>query len=72
MLIATLYDLAKNLGNITGDDWVLLAAGTITAAITAWIAISWLLRYVANHTLAIFGAYRIVMGILILVLSGMG
>lgn len=72
MLIATLYDLAKNLGNITGDDWVLLAAGAITAAITAWIAISWLLRYVANHTLAIFGAYRIVMGILILVLSGMG
>ncbi len=72
MLIATMYDLLKNLDTISGDDWVLLIAGAVTAAITAWIAISWLLRYVANHTLAIFGIYRIAMGILILVLLAMG
>ena len=72
MLIATLFDLAKSFGNITSSDWVLLAAGTVTAAITAWIAIAWLLRYVATHTLALFGAYRIGMGILILVLLALG
>ena len=51
---------------------MLLAAGTVTAAITAWIAITWLLRYVATHTLALFGAYRTGMGILIVVLLALG
>lgn len=72
MLIATVYDLLKSLDQIAGDDWVLLAVGAITAAITAWIAIAWLLRYVANHTLAIFGAYRIALGLLLLLLLTMG
>jgi undecaprenyl-diphosphatase len=72
MLIATLFDLTTSLDNISGNDWVLLAAGTITAAITAWIAIAWLLRYVASHTLALFGTYRIVMGLLILTLLAFG
>jgi undecaprenyl-diphosphatase len=72
MLIATTFDLLTNLDAISGSDWVLLAAGTITAAITAWIAIAWLLRYVANHTLALFGVYRIVAGLLIYALLLLG
>ena len=72
MLIATVFDLATSFDNISGNDWVLLAAGTVTAAITAWIAIAWLLRYVASHTLALFGSYRIVMGLLILALLAFG
>jgi len=72
MLIATLFDLATSFDNISGNDWVLLAAGTLTAAITAWIAIAWLLRYVTNHTLALFGAYRIVVGLLLLALLAFG
>jgi undecaprenyl-diphosphatase len=72
MLIATVFDLVTSLDAISSNDWVLLLAGTVTAAITAWIAIAWLLRYVANHTLALFGAYRIVMGLLILVLLASG
>jgi undecaprenyl-diphosphatase len=72
MLIATTYDLLTNLDAISGDDWLILAVGTITAAITAWIAIAWLLRYVANHTLALFGAYRIVMGLIIFGLIALG
>ena len=51
---------AESLDTISSGDWILLAAGTITAAITAWIAIAWLLRYVAHHSLALFGVYRIV------------
>lgn len=68
MLAAELYELASSLGHISGSDWILLAAGTITAGITAWLSIAWLLRYVANHTLNLFGAYRIVVGVLILIL----
>jgi undecaprenyl-diphosphatase len=72
MLIATVFDLTTSLDKITGNDWILLAAGTLTAAITAWIAIAWLLRYVTNHTLALFGTYRIVVGILLLALLALG
>ncbi len=72
MLIATTFDLVTSVENISGSDWVLLAAGTITAAVTAWIAIAWLLRYVANHTLALFGIYRIAVGSLILLLLLLG
>lgn len=72
MLIATTFDLVTSVENISGSDWVLLAAGTITAAVTAWIAIAWLLRYVANHTLALFGVYRIAIGSLILLLLLLG
>lgn len=72
MLIATTYDLIKSIDQISGNDWVLLAAGAITAAITAWIAIAWLLRYVASHTLAVFGAYRIALGLLLLLLLTLG
>jgi undecaprenyl-diphosphatase len=68
MLVATVFDLATSLDTVSGSDWVLLAAGTVTAAITAWIAIAWLLRYVANHSLALFGGYRIVVGLLLLAL----
>lgn len=68
MLLATLFDLATSLDNVSANDWLLLAVGTVTAGITAWIAIAWLLRYVANHTLALFGTYRIVVGVLILLL----
>lgn len=35
MLIATVFDLTTSLDNISGTDWLLLAAGTVTAAITA-------------------------------------
>lgn len=43
-----------------------LAVGTAIAAITAFIAVRWLLRYVQTHTFVPFGWYRIVLGGLIL------
>jgi undecaprenyl-diphosphatase len=72
LLIATIFDLAGSLGTIAGDDWLLLAAGTLSAGVTAWIAIAWLLRYVANHSLVLFGVYRVVIGVVILLLLAAG
>jgi undecaprenyl-diphosphatase len=43
-----------------------LLLGTLVAAITAFAAVRWLLRYVQTHTFVIFGWYRIVLGGLIL------
>ena len=41
--------------------------GTLVAAITAFIAVRWLLKYVQSHTLTPFGWYRVVLGALILI-----
>lgn len=49
-------------------DWGLVLIGAIIAAVTAFIAVRWLLRYVQSHTFKAFGWYRIVLGVVILVL----
>ena len=66
---ATLYALVKNLGSLQGHGELLaLAVGTLAAFVTAAIAIRWMLGYVAHHDFRIFAAYRIVAGVLILLL----
>ena len=49
-------------------DWSLVLIGAVAAAVTAFIAVKWLLRYVQSHTFKAFGWYRIALGVLILIL----
>jgi undecaprenyl-diphosphatase len=63
---ATLISLLDALNEITGTGMALLLAGTTVSALVAWLSISWLLRYVSRHTFVVFGYYRIVAGVLIL------
>jgi undecaprenyl-diphosphatase len=65
---ATLYELAKSLGELNRDDLGILLIGTVSAGITAALSIRWLLRYVAHHSFIPFGIYRIVVGSLLLIL----
>jgi len=52
-----------------GDiDIAVLAAGVIAAAISGWLAIGFLLRYLRNHSTGIFIAYRLVAAAVFLVL----
>jgi undecaprenyl-diphosphatase len=46
-----------------------LIVATIVAAVTAFIAVRWLLRYVQTHTFIPFGWYRILLGGLILLVA---
>jgi undecaprenyl-diphosphatase len=48
-------------------EWGLVLIGMITAAVTAFVAVRWLLHYVQSHTFKVFGWYRIALGILILI-----
>jgi undecaprenyl-diphosphatase len=48
------------------EPWFQILLGTAVAAITAFIVVRWLLRYVQNHTFVLFGWYRVVLGGLIL------
>ncbi len=50
------------------EDWVMLLLGAAVATLTAFIAVKWLLHYVQTHTFIPFGWYRIVVGLVILVL----
>jgi undecaprenyl-diphosphatase len=45
---------------------------TVVAFVTGLATIAWLLRYLAGHSLGVFVAYRIPLGILVLVLTATG
>lgn len=45
-----------------------LAAGIVAAAISSWLAITVLLRFVSRHSFGVFAAYRIVLGAVVFAL----
>jgi undecaprenyl-diphosphatase len=52
-----------------GDvNWLMILWGTVVAAITAFAAVKWLLKFVQSHTFVGFGYYRIALGVVILTL----
>ena len=63
---ATVYKLLKSLPLLGADELLLLLLGAALSALFAWIAIDWLLRYISRHSFVIFGVYRIVAGVVIL------
>lgn len=69
---AILFDLASSLDQLSSSDVLSLMLGAATAFIVAWLTIGWLLRFVAHHTFAAFGIYRIIAGSIILALIGIG
>jgi undecaprenyl-diphosphatase len=60
------FDALK--GHEAHEPWSLIALGTAVAAVMAFVAVKWLLRYVQTHTFVAFGWYRIAVGAAILVL----
>jgi undecaprenyl-diphosphatase len=69
---ATVVDLLSNLEMLSPDDYGRLFVGTVVAGIVAWLSIGWLLRYVASNSFVPFGIYRIVIGLVILLLVALG
>jgi undecaprenyl-diphosphatase len=49
-------------------NWNMIGFGTLIAAITAFIVVKWLLRFIQSHTFIGFGWYRVALGILTLLL----
>jgi undecaprenyl-diphosphatase len=48
--------------------WGQLGLGVVVSALTAFAAVRWLLKFLQAHTFESFGYYRIVLGVLILLL----
>lgn len=67
MVGATALDLAKNIDVLKSSDVPLFAIGLITSYVTAILAITYFLKFVKNHSLAIFGYYRIILAMLVII-----
>ncbi len=68
LLAAGALETYQALRHPTGPpaDWGLLALGTVVSAVTAFVVVRWLLRWVQTHSFAPFGWYRIVLGLVML------
>lgn len=68
MFAATGYELLAVLrsGDAAHEDWGLLAIAFVTSALTAFVAVKWLLRYIQTHRFTVFAVYRLVLGAVLL------
>ncbi|MDB5799974.1 MAG: undecaprenyl-diphosphate phosphatase [Rhodocyclales bacterium] len=67
LTMASLYSLYKDRALLHSDDLGMWAVGFITAFISAFLCVRWLLRYIARHDFTAFAWYRIAFGLVILV-----
>ena len=68
MFAATTYDLLKNIKYLSVSDFPLFTTGFIVAFITALIVIKAFLSFITRHDFSVFAYYRIVFGIIVLLL----
>lgn len=85
MIAATAWDLLKSVhpgkealaagampaGDVamTGQRWIVLAIGFVVSFIVALGVVEWFLAWVRRHGFTVFAVYRIILGILLLVLG---
>jgi undecaprenyl-diphosphatase len=70
MFAATGYELLGMLrdGSAANEAWGALAVAFVASAVTAFVAVKWLLRYIQTHRFTIFAWYRIALGAALLLL----
>lgn len=68
MLGATLLKLLKSGLTFTPLEWKLMILGSVVAFVVAYIVIKWFMGYIKTRTFKLFGVYRIVLGILVLII----
>src|SRR4029077_14319042 len=67
--VKSFYDVHKNNPEVLAkDNMMILLIGSIVAFIVALLAIRFFIGYLQKHGFKLFGYYRIVIGILVLVL----
>lgn len=66
MLGASLLKLVKIGLDFSSNEIIILLLGTLTAFITSILIIKFLMNYIKKHDFKVFGYYRIILGIIIL------
>ena len=65
------YDLYKNIGQMGGSNWLIVAVGFLTSFVAAFIVVKSFLDYVSSHGFALFAWWRIIIGALGLIGLGL-
>ena len=68
MFAATGYELLATWrdGGMAGEDWNALGVAFLASAVTAFVAVKWLLRFIEGHRFTAFAAYRVLLGVALL------
>lgn len=64
---ACAYDVYKNFDKLSFNDIELIAVGIFSSFLSSLLVIKWLIKFVSHNNFNIFGYYRIIAGLLILV-----
>ncbi|MFT3761558.1 MAG: undecaprenyl-diphosphate phosphatase [Pseudoxanthomonas sp.] len=74
MFAATGYELIDVLrsGEAAHENWAAFAVAFAASAVTAFISVKWLLRYIQSHRFTAFAVYRFVLGAALLLLAPAG
>jgi undecaprenyl-diphosphatase len=67
MLAATVYDLYKNRDVLTADNLSIIAVGFLSAFVVAFAVVRTVLNFISKHGFTPFAIYRIVLGIVMLI-----
>ena len=72
MMGASLLKILKFEGDVTGAEIAMLIIGMVVAFLVSWIVIKKLMAYIRKHNFNVFGWYRIVVGVLFIILGVAG
>ena len=64
--VATVYQVYKERALLNADDLGMWIVGFISAFVSAFLCVRWLLRYISSHDFVPFAWYRIAFGIVVL------
>ena len=67
LFAATFYSLYKDRALLSFDDIGMWVVGFVSAFISAFLCVRWLLRFISSHDFTPFAWYRIVFGVVVLV-----
>ena len=72
LMAAGAYDLLKNRHLFSTSDLPMFGVGSVTAFVSAFVVVRWLIRYVATHDFKPFAWYRIAFGLIVLLTAHFG
>lgn len=65
MVAATAFDLLQTSIAFSGRQWGILGLGAVVAFVIAWLTVRWFIAFVSRHSFAVFGWYRLALGLLV-------
>lgn len=68
LFVASVYSLLKFTVIINTREWALIAIGFLVSWAVCYVTVKWFFRFIGKYGLHYFGYYRIILGILVLLL----